>query len=353
MQTPKFIISKKKILEQYKIVKEISDIVSYSSKTNPAITKILEEKTDCMFSIHIANELENIKNYSRVLFFAQAWCDKDIKALIDKNIFNFVIDNGKDLDIFIKFLENNEIIRKINLFLRIKLKENTIKTGRYFVFGMASDFIKNKIKELRTNKKIGKLGIHFHRKTQNIAEWNLKDEFENMVDPEIMEIIDIVNIGGGIPSEYANTNIKTIKPILNRIMDFKKWLNDFGIELMVEPGRFIAAPSAKLIAGILRVYENNIILNISVYQGDMDALIVPVKLLIEGEKNRNDQKAKPFIIKGMTPCSMDIFRYRAYLPEGVAKEGSEIVFLNSGAYNFSTDFCSLKPIKTEIVEDFY
>ena len=353
MNDPRFIISKRKVLEQYEAVEEISDIVSYSSKTNPIITKILEEKTSCMFSIHTLNELENIKDLSRILFFAQVWTAGDIKMLICKNISNFVIDNEKDLEIFVKFLKNSEMARKINLFLRIKLKENTVKTERYFVFGMESDFVKNKIKELRGNKKIGRLGIHFHRKTQNIAEWDLKEEFESMIDSEIMKIIDVVNIGGGLPSEYANTNIKTIKPILSKIKEFKKWLNDFGIKLMVEPGRFIAAPSAKLVAGILRVYDSNIIINVSVYQGDMDALIVPVKLLVEGEKDRNDPQAKPFVIKGMTPCSMDIFRYRAYLLKEAVIEGNEIVFLNSGAYNFSTDFCGLKPIKTEIVEDFY
>ena len=40
----KFILSKSKVLEQYNKVKEIGDVVSYSSKTNQMVTKILEEE---------------------------------------------------------------------------------------------------------------------------------------------------------------------------------------------------------------------------------------------------------------------------------------------------------------------
>ena len=113
---------------------------------------------------------------------------------------------------------------------------------------------------------------------------------------------------------------------------------------MIEPGRFIAAPSGRLVAEIVRIYDNNIIVNASVYNSDMDALIVPVKLLVKGELDKKE--GKPFVIKGMTPCSMDLFRYRVYLNN--PKEGDEIVFLNAGAYNFSTDFCNLDKIKTII-----
>ena len=51
MQKPKFILSRKKVLEQYSKVKSVADIVSYSSETNQDVTKILEKETDSMFSV--------------------------------------------------------------------------------------------------------------------------------------------------------------------------------------------------------------------------------------------------------------------------------------------------------------
>ena len=342
MQKAKFILYKSKALEQYNKVKQIADKVSYSSKTNQEVTRILEKETDCWFSVHIINELKHIQDKSRVLFLAQAWNQNIIKELIDMNINSFVIDNEYDLNELIKFLDNNNT--KINLFLRIKLKENTLKTEKFFVFGMKSDIVNKRIKELRNNNKIIKLGIHFHRKTQNMSEWNLKYEISNIIHEDVLNIIDFINIGGGIPSDYANTNKDVIKTIFEKIKEFKEWLNEKNIKMIIEPGRFIAAPAAKLETFIIGIYENNIIVNASVYNSDMDALIVPVKLLVKGEL----PKGQPYVIKGLTPCSMDLFRYRVYLNN--PKIGDKLIFLNAGAYNFTSDFCDLEKLETEEVE---
>jgi ornithine decarboxylase len=349
MKQPKFILSKKIVIEQYNKVKQLADIISYSSKTNQEITRILEKDTDSLFSVHFVNELKHIQDKSRVIFLAQAWDQQQIKELVDMGIKQFIVDNESDLDMLITFLENKET--KINLFLRIKLKENTIRTEKYFVFGINAETTNKRIKELRNNKNIEKLGIHFHRKTQNMAEWNLKYEIENILDKETIDNIDIINIGGGLPCEYANTNIKVLDSIIKKIKEFKKFLNNNNIGLIIEPGRFIAAPAIKLETEIIAIYENTIIVNASVYNSDMDAIIVPVKLLIENEIKKEDaikEHILPYIIKGITPCSQDLFRYKAYLKD--PKVGNKLTFLNAGAYNFTSDFCDLEKIETEIIE---
>jgi ornithine decarboxylase len=78
----------------------------------------------------------------------------------------------------------------------------------------------------------------------------------------------------------------------------------------------------------------------------MDTFVASTKLEVEGELAEGEGEA--YTIKGNTPDAMDIFRYRIYLK--APKVGDRIVFLNAGAYNFSTDFCNLKRLKTEIVE---
>ncbi len=339
-----FTISKKKVLEQYKIIRELGDIISYSSKTNPEVTRILEENTDSKFSIHLKNELKNVKDYKRILFLAQGWTEEEIKWLIKNNIKSFVVDNERDLETLIKTIK--KIKEKIRLQLRIKLRENSIRTERYFVFGMKSEVVNKRIKELKNNENIEELGVHFHRKTQNMSEWDLIYEIENMLEEETLKTIKVLNIGGGLPSTYANTNVKVINIIKKRIRELKEYLNKKGIKLMIEPGRFIAAPAGELHAKIISVFENTIIVDASVYNSDMDALIVPVKLLIKGELEKG--KGKPYVIKGITPCSLDMFRYRAYLKE--PKIGEEIIFKNAGAYNFTTDFCNLEKLETRIIE---
>ena len=346
MSKPRFELSKRVVLEQYHTLQNVSDVVSYSSKTNPQVTPILEEHTNSMFSIHLPGELKHVKDYSRVLFLAQGLSMELLDELYAKGVRWFAIDNIADLELFTAYVDTVE--EELNLLLRVKLKEHTIRTEKYYVFGMDAPVVCEKIQELRSHSKIAKLGVHYHKKTQNMAEWNLVYELEQLFDAAVLDAIDIINIGGGFPSEYKNTNTKVLPTILEKVAAFKSFCNDKQISLMVEPGRFIAAPAATLHSTIVAIHENTIILDISVYNTDMDALIVPVKLLVQGEEEKQTDTTRPYVVKGKTPCSLDLFRYRVYLPE--QRVGDELIFKNAGAYNFTTNFVDLEEIETVIVE---
>lgn len=338
----RFLLSKSKVLEQYRKVKELADEVSYSLKTNPELGSILEENTDSKFSIHFINSLDRIKDKSRVWFLAQSWKAEDIELLLKKGVDSFIVDNESDLDELLSYMKNRD--GKINLLLRMRLKERTIHTERHFVFGMYSAQINRLIPELRKNGKIKNLGIHFHRKTENLSEWSLKEELEEVLSKGTMNDIDMVNIGGGLPVEYKNHKADVLPYIFGKIKELKRWINEKGIKLIIEPGRFIAAPSVKLEAEIINVYENNIVINCSVYSGAMDTFIAHVRLLVEDEK----ESGQPYTIKGFTPDSLDVFRYRVYLDS--PKVGGKILFLNAGAYTFAADFCDLKKLETVVVD---
>ncbi|MBL7101053.1 MAG: decarboxylase [Nanoarchaeota archaeon] len=338
----KFVLSKTALMKQYNIVEDMCDQVSYSAKTNYEVGKVLEELTDCFFSIHTLESLHKIKDKKRVWFLTQAWDEKELDVLFKEGVENFIVDNEKDLKVFLDYIKDKNV--KVNLLLRIRLEEHTIHTGKYFVFGLYSDQVNRIIPELRENKNITKLGIHFHRKTQNISEWSLKYELENLISKDVLEKIDYVNIGGGIPVKYKNFRAEVLDNIFSEIKKLREWLKQYNIKLIIEAGRYIAAPCVKLHATIKNVYNNNIILNCSVYNTSMDTFIVHNKLEVEDELP--DGEGKPYCMKGQTPCSMDIFRYRIFLKD--PKIGDNKVFLNAGAYNFSSDFCNLPKLETEI-----
>tara|TARA_Y100000310_G_scaffold177051_1_gene177153 strand:- start:7257 stop:8285 length:1029 start_codon:yes stop_codon:yes gene_type:complete len=342
MSRAKFILNKSKLREQLKLAYELSDEVSCSFKTNYEVGKILEEESRCQFSVHSLKALHELTYPERVWFFAQAWNKEELNNLLRFGVNSFVVDNEKDLEIL---LENTN--KEINLLLRMKLKENTVHTGKHFVFGFSSKRINELIQELRNKEKIKKLGIHFHRKTQNVSEWSLKEELQDSLTKETLEQIDLVNIGGGIPSIYKNYELKAINSIFTKIKELKIWLNQNNIKMIVEPGRFIAAPSIKLETTIKNVYKGNIIVDASVYNSAMDTFISNIRLNVEGETTA--QEGEPYTIKGCTPDSMDIFRYRVFL-KNEPKIGDKITFLNAGAYNFSTDFCRLSKIPTKVVD---
>ena len=128
--------------------------------------------------------------------------------------------------------------------------------------------------------------------------------------------------------------------IFTKIKELRQWLNGLDIKMIIEPGRYIAAPSIKLEAEIRSVYDDTIILDCSVFNSAMDTFVAHIRLLVEGEL----ESGQTYTIKGCTPDSMDIFRYKVFLDD--PKKGDKITFLNAGAYNFSTDFCSLPRLET-------
>ena len=337
----RFLLSKKKALEQYHFIKSYGDEVSYSLKTNYELGKLLRDETNCSFSVHTTQSAEFIDAPERIWFFLQATDSEELAELKKLGVRKFVVDNENDLQTLVDFIDSSSL--DIELLLRMKLKENTIHTGKHFVFGMKSHFVNDKIHKLRENPKISKLGIHFHRKTQNVSEWSLKYELSQALNQSALEKVDYVNIGGGIPVAYKNYRAEVLDNILSKLTEFREWLNSYNIKMIVEPGRFIAGPCIELETTIKNIYNGNIIIDASVYNSAMDTFVADFRLRVKGEK----ENGTPYAIKGCTPCSMDLFRYRVYLDN--PKIGDKIIFENAGAYNFWTSFCNLQKIPTEII----
>ncbi len=339
-----FILSKQIVLQRFQEISKVANEVSYSFKTNRDVGYILRDNTNCSFSVHSPNAVDLLESPEKIWYFAQGWDDDEIKGVYDKGIRSFVVDNKNDLDLLLHFL--GHINSKINLLLRLRLKEKTIHTGKHFVFGFFGQQINEMVPQLKNNPKISSLGIHFHRKTQNISEWDLRYELENVLEKETMYKIDCINIGGGVPTRYKNYSADVIESIFRKLIEFKNWLEEYDIKTIIEPGRFIAAPAVKLQTRIMNIYNGTIVVGCSVYNGAMDTFVTNIRLEVEGELTQ--EEGTPYTIKGKTPDSIDIFRYRVYLKN--PNIGDNVVFLNAGAYTYSTDFCLLEPLPTIVVD---
>ncbi len=343
----KFIFSKKKVLEEFKKIESISDVICYSVKSNPYITTILEENTSSNFLIHHTNELEKITDKKKIWYMLHSPDKEETSLIFREGINKFIVDNKNDLDFLLKEIKENKY--KITLLLRMRLKEYTVVTGKYFVYGFYSKEINQVIKEIKEEPLIEKVGVHFHRKTQNLSEWSLIEEISSSLEKKTLERIDFLDIGGGLPVVYKNINPKTIDVIYEKIKELKVFLNKQNIKLLTEPGRSIAAPSGKLITTIKNIVDDTIFIDASLFNCSMDTLVTHVKLLVEGENEKDIGKA--YTIKGLTPASEDIFRYRVYFKEGyVPKINDKITFLNAGAYIYYTDLFNLERPKIEFEE---
>lgn len=342
---PKFILSKAQVFRAYNSLLDVADIVSYSWKTNPNVGEVLTQEESCFFSVHSINELKQVPYKKNIWFFAMALGTEELDLVFTTyNLTNFVVDNLEDLKILMEYIQRHN--KKINLLLRMKLKENSVFTGRHYVFGMKVAEVKEQILALSQLDQIEKIGVHIHRKTQNVSEWNLQDEVAEVLGDEILNKISYLNLGGGLPGKYKNSHDKALISIFDKLKSLKSFLHSKQIQVIIEPGRYIASSSVKLETQIVAISQNTIFVNASIFNGSLDTVVANVKLLIEGELEQGER----YMIKGCTPDSSDILRYSVYLKN--PKVGDKITFLHCGAYTYQTDFCALDNIETIVVEDF-
>ncbi len=341
----RFVLSRKVLKEQVNKLKELGLKISYSYKTNRIIGRLLQEDNEVDFSVHAKEEIDEIEDKGRIWFFLQAESADELKSILDKGVRKFVVDNETDL---IRLLEVIEKVKaKISLSLRMKFKEHRIGTGKYFVYGMRSKKINKLISNLKDNKCITELGVHIHRKSQNTSEWKIVSDLRDSLDEKSLKIIDFINLGGGLPSIYRSSNVRVFDYIFSKLKETKQWLDKYDIKSVIEPGRFLAAPCINLVTEIIQKYDNNLVVNTSVYRCAMDSILTNTKMLVQGELD-DENKGENYLIKGNSPTRDDIFRYKVRLKN--PNVGDKIVFLNAGAYNYSTDFFGYKPLEIEITD---
>jgi ornithine decarboxylase len=352
MTEPHFVLSKKVLKEKVKQLEDLGLHISYSYKTNRIVGDILQETSPSVdYSIHAKEELEMIKDKSKVSFFMQAELEDEIKNVLEVGIREFVIDNEVDLRRLLEVVAETKT--KVTISLRMKFQEHRVGTGKYFVYGMASNKVNDLILELKDHEFIDKLGVHLHRKSQNTSEWEIVEEVEDSLTAEVLERIDMLNLGGGLPSIYRSSSLDVLPYVFSKLKKAKEFLESYNIQTIIEPGRFLAAPCVKLVTEVIQKYDNNLIVNTTVYNCAVDNVLTSTKMLIEAEKDKekDPKKAREFLIKGNSPTRDDIFRYRVKLDPNTSV-GDQVVFLNAGAYNYTTDFFGYKKLETEIREDF-
>jgi ornithine decarboxylase len=342
----KFILSKKVLNEHVSTLEDLGLKISYSYKTNRIVGDVLQEIAPSVdYSIHSKEEIGMIKDKSKISFFTQAESEKELIEILNTGIRSFVVDNEVDLERILNVIKKEKV--KINLSIRMKFQEHRVGTGKYFVYGLSAIQVNEIISKLKNNKLIEKLGVHIHRKSQNTSEWEIVNELKDSLSKESLERINFVNLGGGVPSIYRSSSANVFLYIFEKLKKASEWLKSQDIEPIIEPGRFLAAPCVRLEVEVIQKYGGNLIVNTTIYNCALDNVLTGTKMLIEGEIEGEKKGYCDYLIKGNSPTRDDIFRYKVKLPCEISI-GDKLVFLNAGAYNYTTDFFGYKKLATEI-----
>ena len=338
----KFILDKKIIDAQVQSLLDLGLKVSYSYKTNHEVGNVLQDfELDVNFSIHAKSEIDMIMDKSKIHFFTQAESVEELREILESGIRSFVVDNEIDFERILEAVKTENA--KVDLSIRMRFQEHRIGTGKYFVYGLSSEKVNELILKVKDNNLIKKVGIHIHRKSQNTSEWEIVSELEDSLSENVLDRINFVNLGGGLPVKYKSYTGEVLPYIFEKLKKVVEWLKDNNIDTFIEPGRYIAAPCIKLEVGIVQVQGSNLIVNTTIYNCALDCVMTGTKMLVEGELADGDD-GEYYLIKGNSPTRDDIFRYKVKLKD--PKIGDKIVFLNAGAYNYTTDFFGYTKLET-------
>lgn len=362
-ETPFLIIDIDKIKNKYNELKHFlpSAKIYYAMKANPhsEVIKCLYElgsNFDIASRYELNQLLELGVSTTRISYGNTIKKKKDIQYAYEKGVRLFVTDSLEDLQNLSQYAPGS------NIFFRIIAEGTGADWPLSRKFGAYPDMIYTLIltaKELDLNP----IGVSFHVGSQqhDIGQWDdaiAKSKY--LFDSVKKEGINLkmLNLGGGFPAHYHQP-IHPIEIYAKEIMRFLK--DDFEEnlpELILEPGRYIAAESGVLVSEIIQINkksENNlyrwVFLDVGIFNGLTESLNESIKYPIFFDKEGETEK---IILAGPTCDSIDILyeNYKCKMP-CTSKSGDRVYILSTGAYTqtYSTiGFNGFPPLRAYILE---
>lgn len=355
--TPLYVYSANQILERLRLFNEafqsISHLVCYSVKANSAlaILKLLEENGSG-FDIVSGGELERIlrvnkKAAQRVVFSGVGKTAAEIDLALRSGILIFNVESTGELDLLAERASRLRTRARVALRVNPDVFAEThpyISTGlREHKFGIDIRQARAVYKAAAKHRFLDLCGVSVHIGSQ-IRSADPFGAAAGRIAQLVRDLradglpIGSVDVGGGLGIEYhADHSFRPEEKVRQYAAALLKALRPIGgLQLLLEPGRFIVAQAGALLTRVLYVKKNgkktfvvtdaamNDLIRPALYQAHHD--IVPV-VRRKGARKRVVDVVGPVCETG------DFFARDRELPE--LKPGDLAAILDAGAYGLS------------------
>lgn len=312
----------------------------YAVKTNPDLVALRAVSDGGVQAFDVASieEIARVKSFlpdAHLYFMHPVKAPEDIRsAYFDFHVCDFVVDCVDEL---YKILRETDLAQDLNLFIRLALPKNDSAMIDFSSkFGAAKTEALELLQQCRPVA--GKLGVSFHVGTQNsdAACYAHAIEYVAALLDESDVSIDVLNVGGGYPVPYADgQEICMLDSCIDVIQDALDLHGLNALEILAEPGRYLVAQGAKLIARVELRKGDILFINDGIYGGLFDAsdwLGVQYPVQAYSCDRPFDGDMAQFRLAGPTCDSLDMMNGPFVLPSDVGM-GDWIVFENCGAYS--------------------
>lgn len=349
-QTPVYIYSKDKIVENYKNyddnfkkfdIKNYQICYAIKANENLTILKILAE-LGCGADVVSGNEIKKaiISGIlpEKIVYSGVGKTNEELEYAINQNIFQINIESEEE---FFKIEKISKTLNKIaNISLRINPNIDAgtidkITTGKKEnKFGIDFDTAKELIELANKNDLLNLKGLSVHIGSQILDITRFEATFEYLAEIYKKYLsFTTIDLGGGLGIEYKTTDKTPSYSDYVRLI--KKYFNNDNLKVIVEPGRSIIGDAGIFLTKIEYIKKTPT-KNFIIVNGGMNNLIRPAMydayhhpLLV----NIQSQNKEIYDIVGPICESSDTFVKSVELNS--TDENNYIAFLSAGAYGRS------------------
>ena len=351
IETPAYIYSKKKIIENVNTLKsglkKVDGLICFSVKANSNLNllKVLVSEglgMDIVSGGELRKALLAGCNSKKIVFSGVGKSPIDIEYAIREDILLFNVESESELFVI------NEISKKLGKITSIAVRVNPdvspnthpyISTGlKENKFGISINDSLNLHKKIKNFKNIRVIGVDFHIGSQ-ITE--VKPYIDSLIKIEnyIEELrnyniqLEFLDIGGGF-GLMDNSDSFNLGLMLNEIANK---LKSFNLKIIVEPGRSIIGNTSFLISKVLYIKKNES-KNFAICDAGMNDLLRPAlyksyhEIVNLSNFPSSDKNLNVFDIVGPVCESSDCFFPKKSID---LSENDYIAIMNTGAYGYS------------------
>jgi ornithine decarboxylase len=349
--SPLLVISRSKLIQQYQSLRHYLPGVSlyYAIKAfpHPDVIRVLAEQ-GCNFDVASEGEIDLLKPQQisgrKTIHTHPIKKESHIKAALRGGSTTFVVDNVDELKKMIPFRQ------RVGVLLRVSFRSETASVDLSRKFGCSPDQVREMVHQAQQHD-IHIRGLSFHVGSQSLSSKTHVEAIHKCaqlieeINNEIDNPMNVIDIGGGFPVDYAQENPDMdafFLPIQQALQPLRE-----QYDIIAEPGRYLVAPAVtgiSTVTGIARRGEYMwYYLDDGVYgsySGQLfDHVLYPLQI-------PNDAEPRTLsILSGPTCDSIDIISEDIQLP--MMREGDLVIGHMMGAYSAatSTRFNSLSGAK--------
>ncbi len=349
--TPAFIYSQNYFVDRFKELDEafsyVPHLICYSVKTNSniAVCKTLSD-AGSGFDIVSGGELQRVLKAGvdpqKVVFAGVGKTEDEIELAINTGILFFTVESEPELRLIAQVAER--LGKKGPVAIRVNPDVDP-QTHKYITtgkaeskFGLDIDRAKQLFNEAKGLSSIDVVGIQMHIGSQITKTSPYVDAIKKMlvwIEDIRTQGIDLkyFDIGGGLGIVYEEEQPATAAEFAEAI---RPLIEDLGLTLMMEPGRFIAGNAGVLVSKVIYIKENPtkkfVIVDAAMNDLIRPSLYEAYHEITTVDQNKNGSEMVADIVGPICETG-DFFAKARSIP--VVEEGELILVKSAGAYGFT------------------